>query len=105
MDSIDAALLSLKDSLDQLAQRFRGSEGEAAQLFRARLMLDATRGKLAAARANGAVPSGWGGEFVDGLNLAAMPVAAAPSSGGEVFPQAIAATTDALAAINSALPH
>lgn len=103
MEEVDAALRSLEDSLDRLASRLRGTEAEALQLFRARLMLDDTQGAIAAARANGEIGSGWGAEFVVKLNTAAMLVSAVPSDGGPPFQTAMTAVTRVLTAIRGAL--
>ena len=105
MDAIDAALRSLEDSLDKLNSRLRGTEQEHLQLFRARIMMDETQARIAAARANGTIGPGWGAEFVDQVNAAAMLVAICPADGGPPFHTALQAVQDVLAAIQAALPH
>ena len=104
MELVDAALRSLENSLDRLASRLRGTEGETLQLFRARLMLDDSEALVAQARANGAIGHGWGDRLVSDLNHAAMLVAAVPVSGGPPFERAMGVTQDALASVREALP-
>lgn len=104
MEAIDAALSSLEDSLDRLASRLRGTEGEALQLFRGRISLDETQALVAQARANGAIGGGWGAAFLQELSDATLLVAAAPARGGEPFQRAMEAVGDALASVQGALP-
>jgi hypothetical protein len=104
MDPIDASLRSLDDSLTRLAERLRSTEGEAVRLFRARSGIDEIQARLAAARANGDIGPGWGGGHVDGVNRAAMLVAAVRGEGGSAFDAAMKATSETIAELDGAIP-